>query len=344
MNLSHPSDSVFPHWREGGSMTDQLRHQPVKIEAPVEPEAGGAGVLPRVLAELQRLVGALNHGFEPAQHRVYPLELWQVTRLSATRDDVGVSAARVDDPSKAAQAIAAHIATRREVLARPVGDRLRREARDRNELDAQRVAGIGGGDRCDERNLVRGSTATGAPTLTTEVRIVDLNHAIERRLAVTLGHGPHDLLVHQPRGAIGRAVALQRQRGQTSLGLTDQEHRQEPCAQRKLRAVHRRARRQRDLMPAFSAWVQLARPMAHDQMSRTRTSRAAKTVRPTLRSQRRSALRFAAEALRELGHGHTRSELNLIHRLRGLPSNDGGQLRRQLAHGKILSELCDESG
>ena len=136
MNLSPTSDDAFTRRRESGGMGDQTGHQLAQVKPVVEPVAESAEVLAGVLAELEGFVCSADHGFEVAQHRVDPLELRQVARLASTDGHEGMGAARVDDAGKAAQTVAAHIATGHQMLACPVGDGIRREARYWTELAA----------------------------------------------------------------------------------------------------------------------------------------------------------------------------------------------------------------
>ena len=121
-------------------MGDQTGHQLAQVKPVVEPIAESAEVLAGVLAELEGFVCSADHGLEVAQHRVDPLELRQVARLASTDGHEGMGAARVDDAGKAAQTVAAHIATGHQMHACPVGDGLGCEARYWTELDAYGVA------------------------------------------------------------------------------------------------------------------------------------------------------------------------------------------------------------
>lgn len=326
-------------------MADQVGDHLAQVEAAIESVAEGAEVVAGVFGELEGLVGPADHGLEVAQNGVDPGEQRQVTRLAIGHDDVGVRAAGGDDAGKAVQAIAAHIASRRQMHTSPVGDGLGGEAWECAELDAQGMAGVAGGDGGHEGHLVGRAPTANARTLAAEVGVIELDHARQRCLAVAQGHGMHQLVMDQPGGAVGGAqMAHQGQGRQPSLGLADQVHRQEPGPQGQLGAVHQGARRQRGLVSAGSALVELARAMPDDVVIGPVATRAAKALGPALRGQRRCALRFAAVAGEELGHGHPGLKLHSVHRHRWLPFNDGAQLRHPQAHQMSLAEVRDESG
>ena len=90
-------------------MADQAQQQALEIESAVEPIREGTQVMGGVLGELEGLVRAVDQGLEVAQHGIDPSELGQVARLARAHNDVGVSAARVNDAGKAVQSIAAHV-------------------------------------------------------------------------------------------------------------------------------------------------------------------------------------------------------------------------------------------
>lgn len=345
MNLSHTPDLAFARRRGGSGVAEQIAQQIPQIHPPVEAVGEGAKVLAGVLAKLEGLVGSVDHGLEVAQDCVDPGELRHLTRQALAHHDVGMSAARVDHPGKAAQAVTAYIATGHQVDAGPVGDGLSREARDRAHLDPHRMACIAGGHRRHDGHLVGRPTATYARALAPKVGVIDLDETAQGLLDVAQGHGLHQLLVDQPGRAVGGTqVALERQGRQSGLVLADQKDRQEPRAQRQLGAVHQRASRQRGLMPATAALVELACPMSDHVVRLGRTARTTKALRPAQRCQSRRTLRFGAVALEELRHRHAWLELDLIHRHRWIPWVAGDQITRSLAQGMSLAEVHDESG
>jgi hypothetical protein len=77
-----PASDPFFRYRPGSRhINDEGGDQVAQVESVVEAVGEGCEVGLGVLAELQRLVGAGQHGLEVALHRVDPLERGQVTRL-----------------------------------------------------------------------------------------------------------------------------------------------------------------------------------------------------------------------------------------------------------------------
>jgi hypothetical protein len=305
----------------------QILQQVVQTEPPIEAIAESPEVLVGVLAELEGLVAAVDQGLEVSQHGVDPSELRHLARQPGSHNDVGVRTSGIDYPGKAAQAVAAHVGAGLEVLLGPTRDGLAGEPCHPAELDAQGVACVVGLNRSGDRNLVGRATAPNARALSPKVRVIDLNRTVQGQLAVALRHRRHQLLVDQPRRAIGRAqVPLQGQRRQPSLVLAQEVDGQEPGGHRQLGAVQHRASGQRGLTTTSLALVQLAGALAEQIVLGGSTSRAAKACRPAHRRQRRRALRLGAVAREELLHRHATLELDLVHRHRGLPWVDGSSI------------------
>ena len=197
----------------------------------------------------------------------------------------------------------------------------------------------------DEGVLIIGSGVSYARAFTTKVGVVELHIASQRLQRITLGHGRHQLVMHQPGGAVGCAqVPHESQRRQTGLVLADEVDGQEPGAQRQLGAVEHRASGQRRLMATTLALEQPARAVANNVVLCAIAASAAKPVRPAHRSERRSALVFAAVAGEELRHRHPRFELDSVHR-HGCPlGSDRSQRRGRQAHQVSQAEVRDESG
>jgi hypothetical protein len=146
MNLSLASYNPLTQRLGGDAMADQIGDHLVQVKAVVEAVAEGTEVLTGVLVELEGLVGAAEHGFEIAQHRVDPSELRHIARLTAADDHVRVSAPGIDDAGKAGQPVTAHITAWKQVSASPVADRAGAEGRNLVDLDEQRVAFVACGD------------------------------------------------------------------------------------------------------------------------------------------------------------------------------------------------------
>ena len=112
--------------------------------------------------------------------------------------------------------------------------------------------------RSNERRLARRpSSAFASVAFPAPVRTIELHPAAQRAGAVALLHHLHQLVLDRTRGVVAHSqLPRQLQRRDTVLRLGDQVHRQEPRAQRQLRAVQDRARGQRDLMPAAATLIQ----------------------------------------------------------------------------------------
>lgn len=145
-------------------VADQGVQQGWQTEPAIEPVGEGAEVVAGALGELERIAAAADGRLQVAQDGVDPGELRHVARLGIA-DDERVSAARVGDSDKAAQAVAVHVAAWRQIGACPVGDDLAGEDHQRQELDAHGVAAVVGGDGCDDRHLGGIATAYGARVL-----------------------------------------------------------------------------------------------------------------------------------------------------------------------------------
>ena len=342
MNLSYTPNLAFASRRGGCGVAEQIAHQGLRMSPSVEPIAEGAEVLAGVLAELEGLVGAAAYGLEVTQPAADPYELRHFAWLTFAHHNVGMREARVDYPGKASQAVAARIASRGQIRARPRSDCLKGEARDPAQLDGHRMALVIGGHRLHDGHVVGRAATAHSRTFASEVGVIDLDQPRQRLLAISQRHGLNQLLVDMPGRALAFAqLAIERQGQQPSLSLADQEDRQEPRAQLQFGAVHQRAGRQRGLMPATPALEELACPVVDHVVLGRSTARAAKTLRPTQGYKCRSTLRFGALAL---GFGHAALELDLVHRHRWLPKVDGVKLRRPLAHWMGSAEVRDELG
>lgn len=117
--------------------------------------------------------------------------------------------------------------------------------------------------------------------LATEVSVIDLYSARELVAGIPCGHGVVDLVVRRTGGGVAHTeLALERQRGQSGLGLADEVDRQEPSAQRQLGVLHQAPGGQRGLVTAALALKEPACTMADDVVLGAITARAAKSLGP----------------------------------------------------------------
>jgi hypothetical protein len=345
MSLSHSPNLTLARRRARSGVAEQVVHQCPQVHAPIEAVGECTKVLAGVLAELEGLMGAIDHGLEVAQDNVDPFELRDVTWKALPNHDVRVGAPRIDHSGKARQAVAAYIATGLQIGPSPLGYCLTGKGRDLIELDPQRVPILAGLHGRNERDLVGRAATPDAWALTAEIGIIELNEPSQRLLAVALRHGLHELLLDEPGCTVaGTQMPFEGQGRQACLVLADEVDGQKPGAQRQLGALHQRARSQRCLMPARSTLEELARAVTNHVVLRRCTARATKTVRPTQRHQRFRALRLCTVTVEELRHRHARLKLDLVHRHHVLPRVDGSQTTASVAHRMSLAELRDESG
>lgn len=332
-------NDLFLHRRCPRDVDDDSRHEPAQVEATVETVGESGQIALAVLAELQRVVSAGQHGLEVAEHRVDPLELGQVARLEATNDSRHVDAPRLGDGGEAPQAIARDDRPAQAGLG-PVSDRLRREAPDQIELGVDRLTRIVQGHRRHEWDLVlRATPGLAARALATQVGVVDLNSAFEAMAGFLPSHGVVDLVVQQPGGRVAHAqIALVGQGRQSGLGLADEVDGQEPGRQRQLGVLHHRTGDQGGLMPASDALEQLAGAVTDDVVRRTAAAGAAKAIGPSRASQRLGAMRLGAEHAQEFRDRHARLELDAVAGHRELSLCWRPQVRGSVAHGVSLAE------
>lgn len=218
-----------------------------------------------VLAVLQRLEGARQHGFEVSQHGVDPLELGQVPRFERSHHLGLVNAPGFGDCGEAPQTVAVDDGLGLQAGLGPMGNRLGREPPDDVALDVLRLAGGVHRHGGHKVNLVfRTSSDLAARAFSTQVSIVQLHDAIQQSSRLLGGHGVVDFVLHQPgRGVADAQITLEGQSRDAGLGLAIEVGGQKPCRQRQLGVLHQGACRQRGLVSAFAALVQLAAAMTH---------------------------------------------------------------------------------
>lgn len=161
-------------------MADQLQHHGAQVESQVEAVGEGAEIAGRMLGEIEGLVSRADGGLQVAQDGVDPGELGQLAWLALTDHDPGVRATRIDDASRARQAIATHGAARAQVDSRPVGHCPARAAAELTVLQVQRVTGFGQRHSCHERHLVLAPALAGNRAFAAAVGVVDLDATPQR--------------------------------------------------------------------------------------------------------------------------------------------------------------------
>ena len=293
-----------------------------------------------VLAVLQGVVRPGQGSLEIAEHGVDPLEAGQVTRLEAADHHWEVNAAGVGHRTEAAQPIAVHTGAGQQIGLGPLANRFRSETSDYIELDVHRMPVIIDRGSGDKGSLVlRAATDLPACALATEVGVIELHGAAELMGGVLRSHGAVDLLMQQPGSGIAHAkLALERQRRQAGLGLTDEVDGQEPGRQWQLGVRHETARSQRGLMPATIALKELASAVADHVVITAGAARAPKPLRPTHGLDRLGALRLGAKAAKEFRDRHALLELDLVEGHGAHPTLRGLQVSGSQAHGVSLAE------
>lgn len=320
MILSHPNYTLWM-WPAMCRGNEQALMQSFELESAVETIGEGSQVTAGVLSEGECMVTTGETGLEVSEHGVDPLEFGQLFGFSSCHDGGSMSTSGRDDRTETRQSIGQHGAAWRQVTSSPVSDCTEAESGYGRELDAQRMAVLVEGDGGDKRDLVlRPTTDLATASLAAQIRVIDLHLTIKDITTFTLGHRLHEFVMHQPRGGVTDAeVALERQRGQSGLCLTNEVDGQKPDSQSKLGALKHGACDQRSLSMAGIALKESAPVTAHHAIRRAATPWATKALRPACLLKRRLALRFGSVPLKKLRHRQTRLELNSIHRHGNLP-------------------------
>ncbi len=174
---------------------DPLRNRRQR-EAPVEPEAVAAEVLPGVLVKVEGVDSATVARFEVPQINVDPAKLRKIVRVSATGDDGLVAATCRGDRAKPGQAIGENGTAGSQVISGPGSYRLGIEASHRSDFGVDWVACLIHGNGCNDGNLIlRSSTCHAARSFSAEVRIIHLDLFPEHVGILRLAHGPQNLVV-----------------------------------------------------------------------------------------------------------------------------------------------------
>lgn len=282
---------------------DETHDQAGEVEAPVESVGECSEVVIRISGVAEVRVGTRQHCLEVAQHGVDPLELRQVPGLALADDLHELSELGVGHSGKAPQAIAAHIGTRRQFGAGPLGNRIAGEFSHRRHLDVQRIARVAERDRRAEGDLILRATARfTAGSLAAEVCVVHLHRARRAMLRLTLGHCRNEFVMHQPGGRVTHAdVALESQSRQPGLRLADEVDRKNPLRQRQLGSAKQRACGQRGLTMACMAMKQRSTAADDNAVGSPGAARTAESIWPTSASHGLGAGGFGVKALEKFG-------------------------------------------
>ena len=254
--------------------------------------------------------------FEIAQHGVDPPELRQIPGFAATVDDHIMLTSSIAYAIETTQAIGQYAAARIKGITSPVLNGFTGKPGNRDKFGIDGMPLIIYGNCGDKRDLVfRSSPGLTTRILTAQISIIRLCRALQRVKGFALQHGLHELVLDTPgRGVADPQMALQRQRGQSRLGLTDQVNGEKPSSQGQAGALENGAGNQRSLVTTMAALKRLARTAFQNRMLGTVALGAMKSVRPAGRFQGRSTLLFRAKTLYEFGERQTFLKLHTIHR------------------------------
>lgn len=273
------------------------------METPIEAIREGGQIARALLGEVERVVRPAEAGLEIAQNGVDPTEFRHIFRLAGADDDSLVLTPRLRHSGKTGQTIGRHDAAGGQVGGCPVGNRFEGKAGHRCHFSVERMALGVQGDRRDKGHFIlRAPSGFAAREFAAQIDIVHLDLTNERILGLALGHRLHQLVLNEPGGGIADAqLALQGEGGQTGFGLADQIDRQEPNRQRQMSALAQGARDPRGLRAARLALKGPMRSDMEDVIMGVPATRTAKPVGPACPLQRRFALRFGAELLKNAG-------------------------------------------
>ncbi len=332
-------------WRAEGGIDHQLGDQVPQVNAPVEAVAKSSEVGAGVFCIVQRVISPGQAGFEIAQHGVDPLELRQVARLAAAGDMGGMGAAGLRHGAEAGQAVRQHFASGREMLERPVLDRRGGEPLDGRELDEQGAALRVHRHRRNEGDFVLRAASDLAPgALAAQVGVVKLDEAAQRVALLALGHRVHQFVMEHPGGRIAHAeLTMQRQAGQTRLGLAAQVDRQEPGRQGQLGALKQAACSQRGLMAADAALIQQVLSAAHRAVVSAGADRAMKAVGPSHLCHRLGTLRLGAKTALKFRQRHAVLKLDSVDRHDLISVMDSNQLTPLEIHQMSFQGMAEPS-
>jgi hypothetical protein len=320
MKLSQFEEAVG-HRRGADPGPNEAWHHGSEIVAPVE-AVFELGEVAWYMLAADGAVGSDDRRLDVAQCRIDPFEGWRARRLwpRAGFDDL-MRAAGIGHAGEAPKPVADHRAVGIETAFGEPRDRMAAKAGDPAQLQANRLAVLGGFDRGDERRLARrAASPLAAGALAAEVGVIDLDAPGESLAGVAFEHDLRKLMLDFPGGGLGYAeAAAEFDAGDALLALSQMIDRPEPQPQRQLGRSKDRPRDRRGLQAAGAALKQIAG--CHHAVLFAATGRTFETVRPSRRNDRGPALVLGAVASLEFRFAEPLLELHRVTRHRHTPRN-----------------------
>jgi len=341
MNVSHQPNRPLRVRAALQRRDQQALGQRAQVESPVKSVRKGAQVLLGIFAKAKPVVTATEPGFQVSQHRVDPLQLRHIFGFSSCDNGALMGTVCQGESTETGQPVRENRAAWREILSRPLRDRVEREPRYRGQLDTQWVPLLAERNCGHKRHLVfRATPDLAATALTAKVGVINLYPPLQHVAGLPLHHCLHQFVVHQPcRWVAHTQVAFERKRRQSSLGLADEVDCQEPHRQGQLGALEHGASDQRRLMPTRVALKNPVPTSAQNTVRGATAARTGKALWPERTLQRLRAKQLRAVEFEELGHRQTGLKLDAIHgHGSATQSERWEQVKLGLAHHVSLAE------
>ena len=128
MNVSHQTNRPLRVRAALQRRDQQALWQRPEVESPVEPVRKGAQVLLGIFAKAKPVVTATEPGLQVAKHRVDPLQLRHIFGFASCDHGALMGTASQRNSTETSQPVRENRAAWREALARPLLDRVEREA------------------------------------------------------------------------------------------------------------------------------------------------------------------------------------------------------------------------
>ena len=277
-----------------------------------------------ILGEIERMVGTGERRLQITQEGIDCAKLLQLhTGHAAAGNGTLVRGAGLGYGSEAPQPIGNNIRRRAQRFLRPLRNRVLGKFQ-LGQANEQWVTGFRRLHRSKERHLVlRASTALAAGQFSTQVRVVDFNATTELARFFPHRHDLHQLVLHQPSGLVAHSqVALEFQRRDAVLRLTQQVHPQKPARQWQLGRVENRSAGCRGLLPAHRALPVMQSTALKGAMVRAAAFRTNKPRRPARSNQCSVTPILGSVIFHELGHRQPFLKLNFVDPHRASPFVD----------------------